>query len=71
MYGDLYTAKDRLQKKHTAKGIFGKRAGSQKKEEVAKKMVNGKKITSKMEHKAKKSGFYTHGDPRFGDVYEE
>jgi len=42
-----------------------------KKKAVAKKMVNGKKVTRKMEHSAKKAGFYKHGDPRFGDIYEK
>lgn len=42
-----------------------------KKKQIAKKMVNGKKVTRKMEHSAKKAGFYKHGDPRFGDIYEK
>lgn len=32
--------------------------------------VNGKKTTPKMEQTAKRTGFYGHNDPRYGDRYE-
>ena len=62
---------DKIFKRSEELGNHTLHGSTEKRKEVAKKMVNGKKVTPKMEHAAEKTGFYKHGDPRFGDVYEK